>query len=129
MPISSIALRGEGPTTARTVGIAVGFLGVMVWCWGPWSGVGSGVALAQRRDRHPRHRDHSGAHPRGTRLTPADSGETDDEGAFALCVLSPPETCDPCGIRPPTFLDLAATKVRGGTEGPPRMVKVHAQGD
>jgi len=46
MLISLIALREERPTTARTVGIAVGFLGVMV-VLGPWSGVGSGTALAQ----------------------------------------------------------------------------------
>lgn len=46
MLISLTALREERPTTARTVGIAVGFLGVMV-VLGPWSGVGSGIALAQ----------------------------------------------------------------------------------
>lgn len=46
MLISLIALREERPTRNRTVGIAIGFLGVLV-VLGPWSGVGSGTALAQ----------------------------------------------------------------------------------
>ena len=46
MLISLIALREERPTRNRTVGIAVGFLGVVV-VLGPWSGLGGGTALAQ----------------------------------------------------------------------------------
>ncbi|MGH3691646.1 MAG: DMT family transporter [Microbacterium sp.] len=46
MLISLIALREERATRARAVGIAVGFLGVVV-VLGPWSGLGTGTALAQ----------------------------------------------------------------------------------
>ncbi|MFJ6533343.1 DMT family transporter [Microbacterium sp. NPDC091662] len=46
MLISLIALRNERPTRDRMIGIAVGFLGVLV-VLGPWSGLGGGTALAQ----------------------------------------------------------------------------------
>lgn len=46
MLISVIALREERPTRDHAVGIAIGFLGVLV-VLGPWSGLGSGTALAQ----------------------------------------------------------------------------------
>lgn len=46
MLISLIALREERATRARAVGIAVGFLGVVV-VLGPWSELGTGTALAQ----------------------------------------------------------------------------------
>mgnify|MGYP001595097990 CR=1 FL=1 len=46
MLISLIALREERPTRDRLVGIAVGFIGVLV-VLGPWSGLGSGTAVAQ----------------------------------------------------------------------------------
>lgn len=46
MLISLIALREERATRERAVGIAVGFLGVVV-VLGPWSGLGTGTALAQ----------------------------------------------------------------------------------
>lgn len=46
MLISLIALRTERPTRDRTVGIAVGFLGVLI-VLGPWNGLGGGTALAQ----------------------------------------------------------------------------------
>lgn len=46
MLISLIALREERVTRARMVGVAVGFLGVVV-VLGPWLGLGTGSALAQ----------------------------------------------------------------------------------
>lgn len=46
MLVSLLALREERPTRDRTIGIAVGFLGVLT-VLGPWNGLGGGTALAQ----------------------------------------------------------------------------------
>lgn len=46
MLVSLLALREERPTRDRTLGIAVGFLGVLI-VLGPWTGLGGGTALAQ----------------------------------------------------------------------------------
>lgn len=46
MLVSLIALRSERPTPARTVGILVGFLGVLV-VLAPWNGLGGGGVLPQ----------------------------------------------------------------------------------
>jgi drug/metabolite transporter (DMT)-like permease len=46
MLVSLLALREERPTRDRTLGIIVGFLGVLI-VLGPWKGLGGGTALAQ----------------------------------------------------------------------------------
>lgn len=46
MLVSLLALREERPTRDRTLGIIVGFLGVLI-VLGPWNGLGGGTALAQ----------------------------------------------------------------------------------
>ncbi|MFK3677262.1 DMT family transporter [Microbacterium sp. NPDC090218] len=46
MLVSLLALREERPTRDRTLGIVIGFLGVVV-VLGPWNGLGGGTALAQ----------------------------------------------------------------------------------
>lgn len=46
MLVSLVALKEERTTASRTVGIVVGFLGVLV-VLGPWNGLGGGTALAQ----------------------------------------------------------------------------------
>jgi drug/metabolite transporter (DMT)-like permease len=46
MLVSLLALREERPTRDRTLGIVVGFLGVLI-VLGPWNGLGGGTALAQ----------------------------------------------------------------------------------
>lgn len=46
MLVSLLALREERPTRDRTLGIVIGFLGVLV-VLGPWNGLGGGTALAQ----------------------------------------------------------------------------------
>lgn len=46
MAVSMLALREERPTRDRTLGIVVGFAGVLI-VLGPWNGLGGGTALAQ----------------------------------------------------------------------------------